>query len=169
MRQQTLDSNGDLVRVYVKCRSCGMNANKRHIMLNNKGVLNCSGEFDLLYNKPNKPVRQPVPEVIEHPNAMDAIDIHVEPLKYHFCTGCGMKYFRFHKMMNHRRTFRCGGEWLLSKYDPANKRRLIDDSNLFTANVRRMIRYRKPNGRIPGVVRKSRLKGGPGFRNNWEG
>lgn len=168
MRHQIIDT-GEVVVQHVTCSDCGMKPSRRHDKLNKRGVFHCKYQWVFSDKKAEKPVRQPVPEVIEHPNAMDVIDIHVEPLKYHFCTGCGMKYFRFHKMMNHRRTFRCGGEWLLSKYDPVNKRRLIDDSNLFTANVRRMIRYRKPNGRIPGVVRKSRLKGGPGFRNNWEG
>lgn len=38
-----------------------------------------------------------------------------------YCNGCDLTFFKMHSMMNHRRTFRCGGVYL--EYD---RRDMID-------------------------------------------
>lgn len=38
-----------------------------------------------------------------------------------YCNGCDITFFKTHSRMNHRRTFRCGGQYL-----PADRREIID-------------------------------------------
>lgn len=114
------------------------------------------------------------------------------------CSGCNIIFNKVHELLNHRRTFRCGGEWnaivytpthrytdagdmiyaprLGSKYDP-DKLRLDPPAmyrtgdGLFRHKIRKAQRRKnkRHKGRTPGTVRVSRLPGGCGFRNNWEG
>lgn len=45
---------------------------------------------------------------------------HKTPRAAH-CIGCGLDFWRMHEMINHRRTFRCGGRFL-----PIEERSLAD-------------------------------------------
>lgn len=118
-----------------------------------------------------------------------------------YCTGCGGEFESTHLLKNHRRTFRCGGEFnnmvILTripycitddgeyvtyktyrhgnKYDP-DKPALPDvrsdvhklnKRQAFSSNEKKIIKTHK--GRKPGTTRPSRMLGGSGFRNNWEG
>lgn len=113
------------------------------------------------------------------------------------CSGCNHEFQKTHLLRNHRRTFRCGGEWNEHVYVPTgrydrglmiylsrpgarfspDKPRLDDPSLGYTVGetisrtLRKSIRkHRKRHkGRTPGTVRASRMPNGCGFRNNWEG
>lgn len=42
-----------------------------------------------------------------------------------YCTGCGITFWKKHEMINHRRTFRCGGRFL-----PPAEREMLDKIRL---------------------------------------
>lgn len=112
------------------------------------------------------------------------------------CSGCDIVFNKVHLLLQHRRSFRCGGEWnecvyvpthklfegkmiyvtrIGNKFDPM-KSRLVDPT-IYRGTEGHFMRYihraqrKKVNrhkGRTPGIVRNNRLPGGSSFRNNWE-
>jgi hypothetical protein len=86
-----------------------------------------------------------------------------------YCTGCGVVFEKTHQLLDHRYTFRCGGEF------GTDNRVLFPEGYTFEAQSARYprredgTRVRKHKARKPGTVRVSRMHGGSGFRNNWEG
>lgn len=76
----------------------------------------------------------------------------------HVCTGCTREFFRMHQLRDHRHTFRCGGLWKAEdQVTPIYEQRPLEP------------KLPKRRARTPGTVRPSRMPGGSGFRNNWQG
>lgn len=95
-----------------------------------------------------------------------------------YCTGCNKIFDRMHVLMNHRRTQRCGGRFLAE-----DKREIIDELHLIGSTIHDHPDLDEPvfakvhvdvykgyphRHRTPGTIRPSHLKGGSGYRNNWE-
>ena len=114
------------------------------------------------------------------------------------CSGCNHIFPKMHLLLNHRRAFRCGGEWNEKVYFPTHRytdkgimiymarpgarfspdKPRLDDPTLlrgtegkFMRDIRKAQRRKnkRHKHRTPGTVRAARLPTGCGFRNNWEG
>ena len=73
-----------------------------------------------------------------------------------YCTGCDQIFPFMHMLRNHRRTFRCGGEFRIRGEIPLSSE---------NAEMKyKMNKEPKHKARVPGTVRPSRLPGGSGFR-----
>lgn len=77
-----------------------------------------------------------------------------------WCSGCGAWFYRTHHLLEHRRTFRCGGLW--KKFHPELR---IEDTRTSAKKQELKEHETKHRGRVPGTVRPSRMPGGSGYRN----
>jgi len=77
------------------------------------------------------------------------IATHIKGEKHKYCTGCGKLFARMHDMLNHRRSHRCGGKWMmLNVLWPEKWWRIRDER----PNLKGEDKLRKPKhkARIPG-------------------
>lgn len=98
---------------------------------------------------------------------------HVDGDKKKYCTGCGHLFDKTHEMLNHRYTFRCGGQFRIAMETelsfgfPVTRPRLFDDPSI---HINHKMKSPKHLARVLGTIRSSRMPGGCGYRGNkmWE-
>lgn len=72
-----------------------------------------------------------------------------KPARKAYCTGCGVTFAKQHQLMNHRRSFNCGGEHLsLKERDMIDNIRLLREAQeRRTAEIAHLLKEQR-DGRV---------------------